>query len=185
MTEASEMKLTNPASLDAIFRAHYERIARVIGRVIHDQARAEELAVEVFLKWWRNPQAHGEQADGSLYRTAVRVFTDPHRVSDHGRAIPSPSDSQIQPSDGLETRSKFNPTTIRHNSETLGSRPLKAHRRNKSRLQFLHLSERPPIHRLRAGSTIWCPALCPHHPHNPSGCGHRILHHHPEPIPRR
>jgi hypothetical protein len=46
MTEAGEMKLTNPARLDAIFRAHHEPIARVIGRVIHDQARAEELAVK-------------------------------------------------------------------------------------------------------------------------------------------
>ena len=41
--------------LDTLFRAHFERIARVIGRVIHDQARAEELAVEVFLRW--NPLA--------------------------------------------------------------------------------------------------------------------------------
>src|SRR5260370_22609185 len=76
MTEPSEMEVTNPEGLDAIFRAHYERIARVIGRVIHDQARAEELAVEVFLKWWRNPQAHGEQAEGWLYRTSVREALD-------------------------------------------------------------------------------------------------------------
>jgi RNA polymerase sigma-70 factor (ECF subfamily) len=76
MTEPSEMEVTNPEGLDAIFRAHYERIARVIGRVIHDQARAEELAVEVFLKWWRSPQAHGEQAAGWLYRTAVREALD-------------------------------------------------------------------------------------------------------------
>jgi RNA polymerase sigma-70 factor, ECF subfamily len=76
MTETSEMEVTNPEGLDAIFRAHYERVARVIGRVIHDQARAEELAVEVFLKWWRNPQAHGEQAEGWLYRTSVREALD-------------------------------------------------------------------------------------------------------------
>ena len=76
MTEASEMEITNPERLDAIFRAHYERVARVIGRVIHDQARAEELAVEVFLKWWRNPQAHGEHAEGWLYRTSVREALD-------------------------------------------------------------------------------------------------------------
>ena len=62
--------------LDTIFRAQYERIARVIGRVIHDQARAEELAVEVFLKWWRHAQAHGEGAEGWLYRTAVREALD-------------------------------------------------------------------------------------------------------------
>jgi hypothetical protein len=51
MTEPSEMEVTKAEGLDAIFRAHYDRVARVIGRVIHDQARAEELAVEVFLKW--------------------------------------------------------------------------------------------------------------------------------------
>ena len=39
---------TSPDKLDSIFRTHYERVARVIGRVIHDRARAEELAVEVF-----------------------------------------------------------------------------------------------------------------------------------------
>ena len=62
--------------LDEIFRAHYERVARVIGRVIHDQARAEEIAVEVFLKWWRNPQARDEHAAGWLYRAAVRKALD-------------------------------------------------------------------------------------------------------------
>jgi RNA polymerase sigma-70 factor (ECF subfamily) len=72
----TEVTVTKPEGLDAIFRAHYERIARVIGRVIHDQARAEELAVEVFLKWWRNPQAHGEHAEGWLYRTFVREALD-------------------------------------------------------------------------------------------------------------
>jgi RNA polymerase sigma-70 factor (ECF subfamily) len=76
MVEPSEMEVTKPEGLDAIFRAQYERITRVIGRVIHDQARAEELAVEVFLKWWRNPKAHGDHAEGWLYRTSVREALD-------------------------------------------------------------------------------------------------------------
>lgn len=50
--------------LDTLFNAHYGRIAHVIGRVVRDQARAEELAVEVFVKWQRNPRAQGEQAEG-------------------------------------------------------------------------------------------------------------------------
>jgi RNA polymerase sigma-70 factor (ECF subfamily) len=62
--------------LDAIFRAQYERIARVIARVVRDRARAEELAVEVFLKLWRNQQAQGENAEGWLYRVAVRTGLD-------------------------------------------------------------------------------------------------------------
>ena len=62
--------------LDDLFRTHYQRITRVIGKVIHGQTRAEELAVEVFLKWRSNPQAHGDQAEGWLYRTAVRQALD-------------------------------------------------------------------------------------------------------------
>lgn len=62
--------------LDTIFRAHYERVTRTIGRVIFDQARAEELAVEVFLKWERTPRAHGEHAEGWLYRTGIRMALD-------------------------------------------------------------------------------------------------------------
>src|SRR5581483_10815552 len=37
--------------LETVFRAQYERIARIIAGVIRDPARAEELAVDVFLKW--------------------------------------------------------------------------------------------------------------------------------------
>lgn len=59
--------------LEAIFRAQYERIARIIAGVIRDPARAEELAVEVFLKWERTRKAHGEGAEGWLYRTALRM----------------------------------------------------------------------------------------------------------------
>jgi RNA polymerase sigma-70 factor, ECF subfamily len=76
MTASSEMRDDTTEDLDALFRTHYGRVARVIGRVIHDQARAEELAVEVFLKWWRNPVAHGEHSEGWLYRTAVREALD-------------------------------------------------------------------------------------------------------------
>jgi RNA polymerase sigma-70 factor (ECF subfamily) len=69
-----EMKSNEARSdIEAIFRAQYGRIARVIASVIRDPARAEELAVEVFLKWSRTPKAQGENVEGWLYRTAVRV----------------------------------------------------------------------------------------------------------------
>jgi RNA polymerase sigma-70 factor (ECF subfamily) len=79
---------SNNAQLDleAIFEAQYERIARVIARVIRDPGRAEELAVEVFLKWSRSPLARDSKAQGSkaeiskseawLYRTAARLALD-------------------------------------------------------------------------------------------------------------
>src|SRR5437868_1052440 len=62
--------------IDTIFHTEYGRIARVIARVLRDPARAEELAVEVFLKWSRNPGAQGENAQAWLYRVAVRTGLD-------------------------------------------------------------------------------------------------------------
>ena len=62
-----------------VFVQHYAHIARVIGRVIHDQARAEELAVEVILRWWRKSGAADTQTEAWLYRTAVREALDEWR----------------------------------------------------------------------------------------------------------
>jgi RNA polymerase sigma-70 factor, ECF subfamily len=59
--------------LDSLFRAQFPRIARLIARVTRDPSRAEELAVDVFLKWSRTPKAHGPHAIGWLYRTAIRI----------------------------------------------------------------------------------------------------------------
>ena len=58
---------------EAFFHTHYERLARVIARVVGDHGRAEDLAAEAFWKLWRTPQAHGESAGGWVYRTAVRM----------------------------------------------------------------------------------------------------------------
>jgi RNA polymerase sigma-70 factor (ECF subfamily) len=62
--------------IETIFHTHYERIARIIARVLRDPSRAEELAVEVFLKWSRNPSARGENAQAWLRRVAVRAGLD-------------------------------------------------------------------------------------------------------------
>ena len=67
--------VAEPAAFDleAVFRDRYGPVARVLARVVRDRGRAEELAVEVFLKLWRTPAAQGAQRDGWLYRTAVRM----------------------------------------------------------------------------------------------------------------
>jgi RNA polymerase sigma-70 factor (ECF subfamily) len=62
--------------LESLFRAHYRPIANVIARLVRDRGRAEELAVEVFLKFSRHRKTHSENADGWLYRAAVRVGLD-------------------------------------------------------------------------------------------------------------
>ncbi|MGA3235552.1 MAG: sigma-70 family RNA polymerase sigma factor [Bryobacteraceae bacterium] len=102
---ALEQMETREASFDfeAFFHAHYPRMARAIGRVVGDHARAEELAVEAFWKLWRNPRAHGEKAGGWVYRTAVRLALNELRrqsrstryelLSGPGRPSPTPEEA--------------------------------------------------------------------------------------------
>lgn len=65
-----------PFDLETVFRANYDRITRVIARIIGDPARAEELAVEVFLKLGRKPEGQGQNSEGWLYRVATRTALD-------------------------------------------------------------------------------------------------------------
>jgi RNA polymerase sigma-70 factor (ECF subfamily) len=67
---------TAPFDIEALFRSHYSRVARIIERVIRDRGRSEELAVEVFLKLWRNEKAQYENVEAWLYRVAVRTGID-------------------------------------------------------------------------------------------------------------
>ena len=86
---------------DVIFQTRYERITRLIARVVRDTARAEELGVEVFWRLWRNPQLRDDTVDGWLYRTAVRLALDELRSRSRRerferlffeRAVPTPED---------------------------------------------------------------------------------------------
>lgn len=91
-----------PFDFEAVFRSEYPRIARVIARVVRDHARAEDLAVEVFLKLWRSPKAQGENTGGWLYRVAVRKALDELRretrraryegLFGSARPVPTPED---------------------------------------------------------------------------------------------
>lgn len=61
---------------ESLFLAQYDRIARVIARVTQDPGRAEELAVEVFLKLPKRAHAIESSVEGWLYRTAIRMSLD-------------------------------------------------------------------------------------------------------------
>jgi RNA polymerase sigma-70 factor (ECF subfamily) len=76
--DAAEAVTSAPAAFDfdGAFRSNYERIARVIVRVLGDPARAEDLAVEAFWRLWRTPNAHGDAHAGWVYRTAIRLALD-------------------------------------------------------------------------------------------------------------
>jgi RNA polymerase sigma-70 factor, ECF subfamily len=78
-TEAlSEMQAAKeaPFEIEAIFREHYPRVVRIVARVVRDNSRAEELAVEVFLKLWRSNKSQPDNLAAWLYRVAVRTAVD-------------------------------------------------------------------------------------------------------------
>ena len=76
--DVAEPVVARPAPFDfeAVFRSDYPRIVRLVARVIRDQGRAEDLAVDAFWRLWRTPAAQGDLAGGWLYRTAVRLALD-------------------------------------------------------------------------------------------------------------
>jgi RNA polymerase sigma-70 factor, ECF subfamily len=71
---------TKAGDVETLFVAQYERVARLIGRIIRDPGRAEELAVEVFLKYARATLPGGSNPEGWLSRTGARVALDELRL---------------------------------------------------------------------------------------------------------
>lgn len=63
----------SPEDFETIFHRHYPRIVHAIARVVGDAGCAEELAVEVFWKFWRNSRIPRDNAGGWLYRTAIHL----------------------------------------------------------------------------------------------------------------
>ena len=67
---------TEALDVEPLFRLHYARIARMIARMVRDRARAEELAVEVFLKLWRKGTKDMHCVEAWIYRVALRAGLD-------------------------------------------------------------------------------------------------------------
>jgi RNA polymerase sigma-70 factor (ECF subfamily) len=97
-----------------VFHTQYPRIARVIARMVQDPGRAEELAAEVFWKFWRNSKIPAQSVSSWLYRSAIRTGLDElrrqHRRSRFEkvfgflRVAPSPEQLLSEEQDQLQVR---------------------------------------------------------------------------------
>jgi RNA polymerase sigma-70 factor, ECF subfamily len=89
---------------DALFRAHYRRLCRVIYRVVGQTDLAEELAAEAFWKLHQRRPARLTNADAWLCRTGVRLALDAlrkgRRRQRYESASPEP-DGPPNPEEGL------------------------------------------------------------------------------------
>jgi RNA polymerase sigma-70 factor (ECF subfamily) len=93
------------AEFDALFRAHYRRICRVIYRIVGQPDLAESLAAEAFWKLHQRPPAHLTNAEAWLCRTAVRLALDSLRMNKrrarYESAAPPPVHASHNPEDDL------------------------------------------------------------------------------------
>lgn len=92
------------SGFDALFHAHYRRLARILYRIVGQADLAEELAAEAFWKLHQRRPAHLTNAEGWLCRTGVRLALDAlrkgRRRAHYERFAPLP-DSPRSPEDDL------------------------------------------------------------------------------------
>ncbi|MDE3181031.1 MAG: sigma-70 family RNA polymerase sigma factor [Acidobacteriota bacterium] len=68
------------------FRDHYPRVVGILSKMVGERSRAEDLAIEVFWKFYRHvplpgmPGESGANPAGWLYRTATRLGIDSLRA---------------------------------------------------------------------------------------------------------
>ena len=90
------------SGFDALFHAHYRRLARILYRVVGQTDLAEELAAEAFWKLHQRRPAHLANAEGWLCRTGVRLALDALRKGKrraHYEGAAPPPDSPRSPED--------------------------------------------------------------------------------------
>jgi len=75
----------NAEAFEELFRMSYQRLARLLFRITHDFARAEEMASEAFWRLHRKPPARDINLQGWLYRTGLRLALD-HLRNERRRA---------------------------------------------------------------------------------------------------
>lgn len=86
-------------TLEAAFRLHYRRLEQLIHRIVRDHGRAEELAVDVFLRWPPADSSDSLAVSGWLTKTAVRLALDElRRQRRRSRLDPWLAGFGIQPS---------------------------------------------------------------------------------------
>ena len=56
-----------------LFQEHWNRVCRVIYRLVGDWDEAEDLAIDTFWRWYKHPPARQDNPGGWLYRVATNL----------------------------------------------------------------------------------------------------------------
>ncbi|MEA3441475.1 MAG: sigma-70 family RNA polymerase sigma factor [Chloroflexota bacterium] len=72
-TEASETEAAESPEFEALFNQQWDRICRVIYRLVGDWAEAEDIAIDAFLRLHQRPPKENQNLNGWLYRVAMNL----------------------------------------------------------------------------------------------------------------
>src|SRR5580700_3198618 len=77
VVQPAEDALNSSEWFDALFRAHYQRLVGMLGRLMGDRGQAEEIAADAFCKLARQPEGvAGAGLVSWLYRVAINAGLD-------------------------------------------------------------------------------------------------------------
>ena len=62
-----------PYRFEDLFQEHWSRVCRVIYRMVGDWDEAEDLAIDTFWRWYKNPPIRQDNPGGWLYRVATNL----------------------------------------------------------------------------------------------------------------
>jgi len=85
-TQAAGQASDFQASFEALFRQHWERLCGLLVRIVGDQAEAEDLALEAFLRLYHRPPPDDDNLGGWLYRVATNMGLNALRARKRRRA---------------------------------------------------------------------------------------------------
>ena len=91
----------DPAVLEALFHENWERICRLLYRLTGDWDEAQDLALETFLQFDRNPPVDDRNLNGWLYRVAWRLGLNALRNQKRRQAYEQAAGQRMLPESGL------------------------------------------------------------------------------------
>ena len=94
---------SEPPDYEVLFQQHWSRLCAVLYRLVGDWAEAEDLALEVFVKLYRQPPKTGDNPGGWLYRVATNMGLNALRSRQRRSRYEQESGSlDIEPSQPLD-----------------------------------------------------------------------------------
>jgi RNA polymerase sigma-70 factor (ECF subfamily) len=101
-SEGSASPALFDAPFETLFQQHWERLCRVLLQIVGDEAEAQDLALETFVRLYRRPPADERNLGGWLYRVATNLGLNALRARKRRQAYEEQAGALALEQDGPE-----------------------------------------------------------------------------------